>query len=283
MSVSHQNHELIARISGLGWRARDALHGHAGQPARVLAALSTSLYVDVGGEILWIGGPGATAHARTIHVVGGPPALESGDLVRLPPVSGLDPWRPGQLPRTPAAAAALRRSATRLASRVATLGAVRGFGAWLLGAPLPFPLGACGARADMLARACAANASGRAVEAALALVGMGPGLTPAGDDFTGGAFFARAVLARVGGIDATGWHAAADAVRKAAAQLTHRISATLLGDLLAGEGWAPLHDLAMSLAYEDDPATLDAARRLTQLGHSSGWDLLAGFIAGARV
>ena len=27
---------------------------------------------------------------------------------------------------------------------------------------------------------------------------------------------------------------------------------------------------------------LEAARRLTRLGHSSGWDLLAGFVAGAR-
>jgi hypothetical protein len=26
---------------------------------------------------------------------------------------------------------------------------------------------------------------------------------------------------------------------------------------------------------------LEAARRLTRLGHSSGWDLLAGFVAGA--
>jgi hypothetical protein len=55
----------------------------------------------------------------------------------------------------------------------------------------------------------------------------------------------------------------------------------LLGDLLAGEGWAPLHDLARALAGDDETASRDAARHLTRLGHSSGWDLLAGFVAGA--
>ena len=92
----------------------------------------------------------------------------------------------------------------------------------------------------------------------------------------------RALLARAGACDAAGWRDAADAVRAAAARLTHPIGAALLGDLLVGEGWAALHDLAAALARDDEPAALEAARRLTRLGHSSGWDLLAGFVAGAR-
>jgi Protein of unknown function (DUF2877) len=269
------------RICALGWRAAAAL-GDDGAEARVLAALSASLYVDVAGEVLWIGGPDATPHARTIHTVGAPPALEVGDVIRLPSASGLSAWCPAHGLLTPAAATALRGGATRLTSRVAALGAVRGFGAWLLGEPLAFPLDACGARADALASACAANDATRAADAALALVGLGPGLTPAGDDFVGGAFFARAALARAGAVDAAAWRAGARAVRSAATRLTHPIGAALLGDLLDGEGWAPLHDLASALAHEDDETALDAARRLTQRGHSSGWDLLAGFIAGAR-
>src|SRR5438552_3921241 len=98
----------------------------------------------------------------------------------------------------------------------------------------------------------------------------------------GGAFFARALLARAGIVDAVAWQAGGSAVRTAAARLTHPIGAALLGDLLAGEGWAPLHDLAAALARDDEPAALDAAGRLTRLGHSSGWDLLARFVAGAR-
>jgi len=176
---------------------------------------------------------------------------------------------------------AVRRAATGAATPRSTAHR-RWTGAWLLGAPLEFPLEAAGARADALATACTADDPARAVGAARALVGLGPGLTPAGDDLTGGAFFARALLARAGIIDAAAWGEAAAAVRTAATRLTHPIGVALLGDLLAGEGWAPLHELATALAQEDDGAALHAAARLTSLGHSSGWDLLAGFIIGAR-
>src|SRR5207247_2370326 len=207
----------IREITGIGWRADAALRGGHGE-ARVLAVLSTSIYVDAGGEVLWVGARDATPHARAIHASRTPDGCDAG----------------------------------------------------------------AGARADTLARACAADDPARSAEAATALLGLGPGLTPAGDDFTGGAFFARALLARAGIVDAAAWQAGASAVRTAAARLTHPIGAALLGDLLAGEGWAPLHDLAAALARDDEPAALDAAGRLTRLGHSSGWDLLAGFVAGAR-
>src|SRR6267143_638287 len=212
---------LIGDVTGIGWRA-DAARRDGVVHARVLAALSASLYVDAAGNVLWIG------------------------------------------------------------DRAATLGPPRGFGGWLAGAPLAFPLQAAGGRADTLARACAADDPPRTAEATTALLGLGPGMTPAGDDFVGGAFFARALLARAGACDAEAWRHAADAVRAAAARLTHPIGSALLGDLLVGEGWAALHDVAAALARDDEPAALEAARRLTRLGHSSGWDLLAGFVAGAR-
>jgi hypothetical protein len=59
------------------------------------------------------------------------------------------------------------------------------------------------------------------------------------------------------------------------------VSATLLGDLLEGYGHAPLHELAGALARRAGDGALDAAGRLVRLGHTSGWDMLAGFIAGA--
>jgi hypothetical protein len=52
----------------------------------------------------------------------------------------------------------------------------------------------------------------------------------------------------------------------------------LLGDLLDGDAYAPLHDLAAALARDDAGAALDAAVRLTRIGHSSGWDMLTGFL-----
>jgi hypothetical protein len=273
------------RICAIGWRADAAVREGSGA-ARVLAALATSVYVDVGNEVLWIGLADATPHARAMHVAvagrDGLTRLQVGDALHLAPASGLRPWRPDGAPTTTEAAMALRRGAARLAARAAPLGEPRGFGAWLLGAPLGFPLDAARAHADALARACAADDPPQAATAAGALVGLGPGLTPAGDDFTGGAFFARARLARAGVVEAAAWQTAASAVKTAAARLTHRIGVALLGDLLAGEGWAPMHELAAALARDDELAALDAARRLTRLGHSSGWDLLAGFIAGAR-
>src|SRR5437762_7913726 len=271
----------LGNVTGIGWRA-DAARRDGVVHARVLAALSASLYVEAGGEVLWIGEREATAHARAIHVAATPEGCEVGARVSVAVPGGLVAWRPADGPATAEAAGALRRGAARLAARAATLGPPRGFGSWLAGAPLAFPLQAAGGRADTLARACAADDPPRAAEAATALLGLGPGMTPAGDDFAGGAFFARALLARAGIVDAAAWQAGASAVRTAAARLTHPIGAALLGDLLAGEGWAPLPDLAAALARDDEPAALDAAGRLTRLGHSSGWDLLAGFVAGAR-
>src|SRR5947208_3316644 len=56
----------IGDVTGIGWRA-DAARRDGVVHARVLAALSTSLYVDAAGEVLWIGEREATPHARAIH------------------------------------------------------------------------------------------------------------------------------------------------------------------------------------------------------------------------
>ena len=57
----------LGNVTGIGWRA-DAARRDGVVHARVLAALSTSLYVDAAGEVLWIGEREATPHARAIHV-----------------------------------------------------------------------------------------------------------------------------------------------------------------------------------------------------------------------
>ncbi|MGH7277147.1 MAG: DUF2877 domain-containing protein, partial [Candidatus Rokuibacteriota bacterium] len=81
--------------------------------------------------------------------------------------------------------------------------------------------------------------------------------------------------------DHVAWRRAAAQVTAAAAARTHPISAALLADLVGGDGHAPLHVLADALV-DSEPAAcvIDAARRLTSIGHSSGWDMLAGFLAG---
>ena len=60
------------------------------------------------------------------------------------------------------------------------------------------------------------------------------------------------------------------------------MSAALFADLAAGRSFAPLHDLANALATRNDELALGAARTLVGIGHSSGWDMLFGFLIGAR-
>ena len=142
-----------------------------------------------------------------------------------------------------------------------------------------FPLDHAADDARAFLRACAADDPDAATVVGERLLGLGPGLTPAGDDLVGAALFARRLVAGSGIGGAGRWHAVADVMRAQAAVRTHRISAVLLGDMLDGEAYAPLHDLAAALAGRSSlETTIDAAARLTRVGHSSGWDMLAGFL-----
>ena len=128
-----------------------------------------------------------------------------------------------------------------------------------------------------MADACERDDAAAAATAGEPLLGLGPGLTPSGDDFVGGVLFARHVLAP----GDTAWSAAAASLVERARTRTHPVSAALMTDLAHGEGHEPLHDLIDALADGDAP---DRARRaveqLGRLGHSSGWDMLTGVLVG---
>lgn len=262
------------RPVAIGIVAYSALR-RGGGGARVLARLSASTYLRAGGEIIWLGGTEAPLHPRAI-LADGPHDHEHDD-VHLDP-SGLVPWRPPTLALDSAAAERLVTSWRRLTGGIGALGAPRGFGALIGGMPLEFPLASARAAARALACACARDDAAAAADSAVELVGLGGGLTPSGDDYVGGALFARRLLAARGFADGTAWRRAAGAVLTAARTRTHPISLTLLGDLAAGLGWAPLHELVHALAAGTPTAA--AAQRLSSLGHTSGWDVLAGLGAG---
>jgi hypothetical protein len=267
----------IARVTSAGFTAHAALT-RTGGLARVYAPLSSSIYVTAGDDIIWVGTDGAS-HARAVLCAGLPDGLAGATVVLH--VDHVAPWRPAPGPRTRGQGAAMTEGARRLAGRIHSVGAPRGFARLCVGAEPAFPLDGGGARARALASACVAGDAKASAAAALALVGLGEGLTPSGDDFAGAAFFARSLLARAGDGDIEHWRAAAGLVLRAAPALTHPISVALLGDLLDGSAPAPLHDLAHALATEAPVAIADdAARRVTRIGHTSGWDMLAGFIAG---
>ncbi len=190
-------------------------------------------------------------------------------------------WRP------PAVAASIASRGTLVAS-AKTLVATRhrlprpdAFG-WLLGnmGTPPFPLHDARGRACVLVEALLIGSPDDVVRAAGALLGLGNGLTPSGDDFVGGAFFARAFAADVAGVAIHRSRETIARVLTAAATLTNPISVALLGDMLHGRGHASLHELANALAMGRLDDAVHAATRLAHLGHSSGWDILAGFLGG---
>jgi hypothetical protein len=261
------------RAVAVGATARGALARTEGH-VRVLARLRSSLYATAGETIVWLGGVRAPLHPRAI--LSATPVAADTDEIRIE-VDGLSPWRPAPVALDAAARATLAERGATVAQRVAGLAAPGGFGALLTGGRPAFPLDGAADLALALAHACARDDPDDVTDVALALLGLGGGLTPSGDDYVGGVLFIRTLTA-LG--DRPGWRRLADAVVAAAPARTHPISAALLADLADGLGWAPLHDLIAALATGDDAAAEIAARSLVRLGHTSGWDLLAGVIAG---
>ena len=110
------------------------------------------------------------------------------------------------------------------------------------------------------------------------LAGLGPGLTPAGDDFLGGVMVALALahehrpdsaVAEIAGL-----------VVETAAPRTHEISRAYLRAAYAGEvseGW---HPLIRAISSGDPTEIPQLTRTVMEYGETSGADTLAGFLAG---
>ena len=132
-----------------------------------------------------------------------------------------------------------------------------------------------------LTSACRQRDMERIVNVGLDLVGLGPGLTPSGDDYLGGLLFSahhlRAAYPSAFEQEGDRLH---DFLHEAR-PLTNRISHTILADLAYGHGPAPLHDL-ISLIWQAsaEPPLRDSAKQLIRMGHTSGWDMLAGALTG---
>ena len=110
------------------------------------------------------------------------------------------------------------------------------------------------------------------VEAA-ALIGLGPGLTPSGDDFIGGMLIALRMLGKNGAADAVARWALPLAI-----QLTHRISIAHLEAAAEGQGAAALHQVLGWLASSGSKTRLPEPHFLARVGHCSGWDMLSGAV-----
>ena len=113
------------------------------------------------------------------------------------------------------------------------------------------------------------------------MIGLGPGLTPSGDDFLGGLLFAARSLHQAQPEDFRWDEEAVLELLGWAKTRTHPISHAIFSDLALGHGPEPLHDLIERLLEGRDlDPVMEAALRLTAIGHSSGWDMLAGAVTG---
>jgi len=111
----------------------------------------------------------------------------------------------------------------------------------------------------------------------VSLLGLGPGLTPSGDDFLGGALVALHVVALEPLRDAI-WAA----LEPHAAGLTNDISRAHLAAAAEGCGSEALHALLNDVITGQTEALPERIAALAAIGHTSGWDALAGAITVLR-
>jgi hypothetical protein len=109
------------------------------------------------------------------------------------------------------------------------------------------------------------------------LIGLGPGLTPSGDDLLLGFLATHRVWS------SALWQMIVDsrlnAPLQAAARRTHTLSSALLLSALQGTFAEIIYDLFEAFLFYPEEAQ-DQADELLRLGHTSGADLLAGVILG---
>jgi hypothetical protein len=109
------------------------------------------------------------------------------------------------------------------------------------------------------------------------LIGLGPGLTPSGDDYLGGVLMALRWLGRSSQADSL-WRW----LEPRLAGRTSAISAAHLAAAAAGQVHEALHEVLENLSAWQVPDLLPSLAKLDRVGHSSGWDALAGIVAVAR-
>ncbi len=109
------------------------------------------------------------------------------------------------------------------------------------------------------------------------LIGLGTGLTPSGDDMVGGAMIAQRWLRR----DETA-RRIAEALAALGSDATTILSGAMLRAAANGVGGAALHDVLAAIGENDATRAIALLDRIDRIGHTSGWDALAGALAALR-
>jgi hypothetical protein len=240
--------------------------------ARPLAAFIDAPYLEAADEIIWVGAQLPVLHPRAVMTSVAQPRGVALHFAAIPDKG----WLPMRLRLDKAIASTLVACANRFAHTLAAEKSPRGFGALLAGQATEFPLNIATRRVHELTSAYARNDVDSVIDTTRALLGFGTGLTPSGDDLTGAALFGRRLVAAHN----PQWAVAADTLSREVRTRSHAISAALFHDLAHGQSFAPLHAVAQALANDDIVGALRAAQTLTTIGHSSGWDMMTGFMIG---
>jgi len=290
----------------VGSRAKTllALPGFSG---KVLAVFSTTIYLSSReGEIFWISSEGLPMHRRSVlasfrsdFICIGQSFFAQGSFLRIggEVIIDLDQateWKPFCIgPKQAVPLAVLNVSIHRLLEAVAKFGKAKGLGqtiplisALMGGSEMPTSgqdLLVARARNSILglAAACFALDMREVIKRGRELVGLGPGLTPSGDDFLGGLLFSAHSLkaAYPEGFD---WEEKpVMGLIEWARNQTHPISHAILRDHAFGQGPEPLHEVFASLLNGQGlDCTMAGVTRLLGIGDTSGWDILAGMLTG---
>ena len=207
-----------------------ALEALRAGPATVFASFERSCYVETPSGIACLGGPGLGMGPLNA-VVADFESLAVGTSVSIE-IENAKIWKPSGLSGT--------KEIPEIAIPESITGPAEVFLEWIAGTGKPDD----------------------------ALIGLGPGLTPAGDDFVGGAMIALRACGTTAG-DAE----AADRIVAWALPLartnTNRISRAHLECAARGEGHEALHDLLCTFEEKH-------LERLARIGHTSGLDAAAG-------
>jgi hypothetical protein len=246
---------LPVKVASLGRFARKAL---CSGEARVIAVFERSAYVETTGGLACIGAVGngpLNAHCSedTQSWLRG---VAVGEKLSTE-VSGATVWDPRPAPALNEDL--LGKGLDRLRVDARTRYPAEGFGFAIDPAKVrPAPI-------EALQRWLAEPIG--APDAAADLIGFGPGLTPSGDDLIGGALCALHAAGRI----ETANRLSAWALALARAN-TNRISRAHLECASQGECAEAVNDAIVAL-LSGEAANLD---RIHSIGHTSGWDALAG-------
>jgi len=239
------------KVASLGRFAQVAL---APGEARVIAVFERSAYVETSAGLACVGAVGngpLKAHCEALPI-----CLRVGDLLDVE-IAGASPWRPRRAPILDAAR--LVQGLQRLRKDARGQLPSEGFG-FLIDPARERPA------AVLALIRWLSNPQGLPGDAA-GLIGLGPGLTPSGDDLIGGALCALHAANR----SETALRLAAWALPLARSG-TNRISYAHLACAGEGECGEAVNEAIVAL-FAGEPVDL---ARIDSIGHTSGWDALAG-------